>query len=187
MVCRISAGFTLAELLIVVFLTGLLASFALPASVDLFESSQRRALNHEVMSLFAETRHLAIRQGSVVTLCPLDAANRCSSDWSMPLVLFVDANNTRSWDNGEPVIRRFNKLDEGKLTLVSTSNRYLRYSPLGRLHGSLGGRVTWCPDSKDASKAAQWVLAYSGRVRKAQDTDNTGVVNSTNGADVVCS
>ncbi|WP_447926986.1 pilus assembly FimT family protein [Vreelandella sp. EE27] len=86
-----ASGMTFLELVVALFIIGLLTTGALP---HLQALNQRTALKGEInrfQRAFSLARNTAITRRETVTLCPVTAAFRCSDDWSLPLAVIDGA------------------------------------------------------------------------------------------------
>lgn len=73
---RLSSGFTLTELLIVVAIAGILAAIAIPGFQSLTQSQQVKNASFELFSSLSLARSEAIKRNSNVTVTPVD-----DDDW----------------------------------------------------------------------------------------------------------
>jgi type IV fimbrial biogenesis protein FimT len=97
-------GFTLVELLAVVALVAVLAMLAAPSFVAWRARDQVDARARVLISSLSYARSEAIRRGTRITLCRIDAARRCLAaraaceggalDWSCAWAVMSDTNGT---------------------------------------------------------------------------------------------
>src|SRR3989338_5256795 len=73
---RLSSGFTLTELLIVVAIAGILAAIAIPGFQSLTQSQQIKNASFELFSSLSLARSEAIKRNSNVTVTP-----KSTADW----------------------------------------------------------------------------------------------------------
>nr|WP_315592593.1 GspH/FimT family pseudopilin [uncultured Cupriavidus sp.] len=102
---RATRGLTLIELLVALTVLSILAAAAIPNFKSFLHNSR---LSSDATRLFTDlelARSEAARRNATVTICPLDTGNLCSDDWSLPRILFVDADNDGIYSNTEELIR----------------------------------------------------------------------------------
>lgn len=186
---RRARGFTIIELMIVITIIGVLASFALPAFGDMIDNNRRTVVVNELLSNLMLARAEAAKRGGAVVVCGVDDANSngqidtaeqaCSgTDWSDGWIVALVAD-----DGGTP-----NDLSDDTLTLPPMKvfvNDYREKVHLTSTAGtmqlmpfnqaSVGGSVAIC-DNRGSSKARQVELSANGRARiyvnNAEDTAN---------------
>ncbi len=89
-------GFTLIELLIVIAMTAILLTLAVPSFVDMQKSNAVRSHQYEYLSAFNFARGEAVSRSTVVSLCaspaPRAAVPSCgvAADWASGWIIFVD-------------------------------------------------------------------------------------------------
>lgn len=83
-------GFTLIELLVTIAVLGIVAGLGIPAMRGLMVSSAMQAHVTTYAQALHTARHLAVSRGRPVTLCQLDAQQRCTGRWQEHLSLFHD-------------------------------------------------------------------------------------------------
>ncbi|HZZ13028.1 MAG TPA: GspH/FimT family pseudopilin [Paraburkholderia sp.] len=109
--CR---GFTLVETLAVVALIAVIAVMTTPSFVAWHVRDQVDARAHALVSTLAFARSEALRRGSRVTVCRIDAARHCLAagqpcgagvtDWSCGWAVVVERGNTVSLLRAHPLL-----------------------------------------------------------------------------------
>lgn len=178
-------GLTLVELLLTIGIIAIVAVYAAPTLSPIIESSQRSAVINDMLAFLAMGRQKAVINGQVITLCPLNDDNRCGRDWNTPLTLFIDPDNQRAVSQQQQIIRVLPPPPHGRLTVRSFSRSYFQYRPDGMIYSDMGN-ITWCPEDRDPSKAARFLLPKSGLIRLAKDTDGDGYPEDSQGLPVQC-
>ena len=151
-------GTTLVELLMVLAITAILGSIALPSMREMIEVRRLDTAAADLFGAIDLTRSQAIARGDKVQLVPLEPKG---ADWSGGWVVFVDDDGDRRPGPGEEVIASHGPVAEGIVFSFNfTSNKlpyYIAYSASGRS----------CRDN--SSLAARWgtiSLHQDGRIRR---------------------
>lgn len=163
---RASQGFTLLELLVVLALMVVMTTWAVPAFQTLAE---RNRLSVEVMRLMGalgQARSAAITQRREAVICPTRDQSECDGDWRLPLMLFIDQDDTpgeRAAD--EAILKVWSASGVASLDYNGFgSNRYIRYRENGRPKGQ-NGTYELCTEH---SYGAEVIVSASGRVRSQE-------------------
>src|SRR3989338_2168937 len=88
---RLSSGFTLTELLIVVAIAGILAAIAIPGFQSLTQSQQIKNASFELFSSLSLARSEAIKRNSNVTVTPTSTA-----DWGQGWTIKSSSESIKS-------------------------------------------------------------------------------------------
>lgn len=90
---KISAGFTLVEMMIAITLMAILMAIAVPSFRDASLGSQLRSTVNELVASVAVARSEAIKRNAVVTLCVSADGNACGAGgWEQGWIVFQGAN-----------------------------------------------------------------------------------------------
>ncbi|MEI7784918.1 MAG: GspH/FimT family pseudopilin [Betaproteobacteria bacterium] len=130
-----AAGFSLLELMVVLGLTLILATLALPSLRGLLV---RWTLESEAQSLLDDLRYArtqAIVRGQAVSICPSVDGLGCAgqADWGRGWMIFLDADASRVAGAGKPVLRQ-HQPDPSVQTITSngsSSRAGVTYQPTG--------------------------------------------------------
>lgn len=180
-------GLTLIELCSALTIFSIVTFAATSYSLNLIKSKRGQHAIENVYQVFKLARSEAITSGSIVTICPLDSANRCGNSWDLALFVFRDPDNSRSLTNDEVIIRQIRAPLAGSLRPAPQNRRYFQFGPLGEAKGTLGN-VTYCPkDPKDKHLIRQLIMNFVGRVRFAHDINGDNIVDKSDGTTVSCS
>lgn len=180
-----SGGFTLMELLLTLAIIAVITGFTAPAINSLIQNNRGHTAVSDLITMINLARNTAIMEQKTVTLCPLDKDKQCSSDWAGTISVFRDPESDKTLGHDSQVVR-VSQVPEGGYWTANTSSRpYFRFMPTGIANYAIGN-MTWCPDSKDPSRAVQLVINRGGRVRLAKDNDGDGIVENASGKPITC-
>lgn len=157
-----SAGYNLLEVMTVVAIIGILSMVAVPKLKPLMDRTQAKTSLAQITSAFQLARFSAVSAQQLVTVCPLDANNACSTDWTAPLTVFLDPNNTRALPDPTAILREFPALPYGQMKAAPANKNYFQYTAQGHSHGTIG-HVRYCPEGEKAM--ARVVVNMAGRAR----------------------
>lgn len=180
-------GLTLIELCVALTILSIVTFAATSYSLDLIKTKRGQHAIQSVYQLFKLARSEAITSGSIVTICPLDASNRCGNSWDAELSVFRDPDNSRSLSNDEIILKQIKAPSVGTLQPAPKNRRYFQFGPLGEAKGTLGN-VTYCPQNPDEKHLIrQLIMNFAGRVRFAQDINGDNIVDKSDGTTISCS
>lgn len=176
-------GYTLLELIIVITLLSVLATMAASSwSAAIADSRQRTQIN-EYRTFFNFARWQAASMNTIVTVCPLNAAQNCVDDWEGPVHVFVD--NDRDGRPDDDVLRVMRAPGNSFGVRSRTAGTgYFRFNETGMLHGRTGGLIS-CSDS--ASITLIYIaINKGGRFRVEYDRDKDGRITASSGDAISC-
>lgn len=168
---RRNAGFTLIELLVVVAIVGLL----MIGATSVYRHAVSAGHAAAAKSSLAESVNLAFVQSSLrgqyIVLCARRNAQACDGglDWTSGWIAFVDSNHNRERDEGERILRTYDRLAHDVRLRSSTGRTRIVFQPYGGVNAGTNVTFTLC-DGRGAGKASTLVLANSGRMRTATAT-----------------
>jgi len=179
-----SKGFTLIELIIALLIGAIVTALSAPMA-NMLKSNQASSVAYEFVSALNFARSEAIKRGNRVTICRTIDGTRCEG--------YPDINRQKVWDSGWIVFSDYNgngqynpTQDEILLvheplpngyTLRSNAKVRVTYKPIGISPGYMD---SWTVCTSDASPgfAKGIIVAYTGRVRFAKDTNDNGIIDN---------
>lgn len=163
----VQAGVTLAELLAVMAILGILAGVAVPGMAQLLADRRVDAATARFHAHISRARSEAIFRGRRVVACPTADGSHCLSDgiWHDGWMLFVDLDADREHHSGEPVLARSGSLGGVRME-TSRMRRRIVYYPNGLARGS-NGTYTFCGDGRKARPLAV-IISNTGRARRSR-------------------
>lgn len=180
-------GFTLVELMVSISILAISLSIAIP-NLSVFIVKLR--VDNEISELFRlllSARNAAINANQNVTVCPLNDASQCNTDWQGQISVFIDTNNNKILDiaNNEFVIRSKANIKSGDLLVYGKKRDSIIYQPTGRLSGLSNGTFRYCPQ-EHSSLSRGIIIAQSGRLYASSDLNNNGIDENRSSVEIKC-
>ncbi|MGF6769131.1 type IV fimbrial biogenesis protein FimT [Paraburkholderia sp. GAS199] len=164
-------AFTLIETLVVIALIAMIAVMATPSFVAWHVRDQVDARAKALASTLAYARSEALRRGSRITVCRIDAARRCLAagqscgdgvtDWSCGWAVFADNGSALSLLRAQPLL--------SAVSIVGTQTNLTFTPPAGQLIGSFRSFDIAPRVSSKATQGDRWrrciKIAAGGRAR----------------------
>jgi type IV fimbrial biogenesis protein FimT len=180
-------GRSLAELLVVLAIIGIMAGAAMPSMLPLIERARAAKAINTLMGAVQFTRQSAVMFGAPVTLCASSDGVSCGRNWQEGAIAFIDLGRAGRVDREDRVLRRFGPFAKGvSIRWRSFGNRpYLQITPRGFTHHQ-PGHFQYCPPSADPRLARQIIVNWQGRARMARDRDGDGIRENARGKPLEC-
>lgn len=108
MILKLSSGFTLIELMVVVAMIAITLTLGVPAFTDTIHNNRIATQANQFVGLLAVTRSAAVTRGLQARVCPSNASGTgCAAAWfaGSGLLAYVDANTNNKLDGGEQPLR----------------------------------------------------------------------------------
>lgn len=173
-------GFTIIELMVVVAISAVLLTLAVPSFDDSASKSAIRKGVNDLLSDLAYARSAAVTRSQPVSICPSDTsgAQACGTGgWNDGWLVFYDTNESGGLDSGEEVIRVGAAI--GRRVTITLDNNVL-FSSRG-LNPAVSEFVLCKSGSDDDSYARSVLVNLGGLVRGSRDTDGDGIHNGGEG------
>jgi type IV fimbrial biogenesis protein FimT len=188
------SGFTLMELMITLFIVGILLTVGVPSMKSFLQSNQLIASTNELISAFHVARSEAIKLNSRVTICESSNGKTCATtgSWREGWIVFVDANGDLA-NTGAPcaavntdcLLRIHDEIDNPDFSLTgvdanSAAVSSITFTSRGLPRSTVGDSesATFSVCSYDSSNnvlgSRAVVLGFSGRVRVS---DNAAIIS----------
>lgn len=181
-------GLTLIELLITVVILAVVANTSVASFQWLSERTAASTTRNNIDRAFALARITAITEHTIVTICPLDSANKCTNDWSLPTAVFRDPSGSLTLSTERQLVKLLPLAASGKLTPSNSFHgprRYFQYRKDGSIRGTLGN-FTWCPRSGNRQSAIHVRVNFGGRLVWSRDSNGNQIVEDSGGSDISC-
>jgi type IV fimbrial biogenesis protein FimT len=179
-----SGGFTLIELIIALLIGAIVTALSVPMA-NMVKSSRSSSIAYEFVSALNFARSEAIKRGNKVTICRTISGARCEGlpdineqkVWDTGWIVFSDVNGNGQFNpTDDEILSVHGPLPEG-YTLRSNARVRVTYKPIGISPGYMDSWTVCAPDAKPGF-ARGIIVAYSGRIRFAKDTNNNGTIDN---------
>ena len=185
----VSAGFSLAELLVSLAILAALASLAGPGMVRLVQQQRSTTALNQLLGAVHLARSSAITRGGIVTLCPSANGQTCTgrNRWHEGAIVFSDEDRDGRRDTDDALLRALPGFpDASRVYWRSFRNKsYLQLDSRGMTNWQ-NGHFLYCPANGDPRLARQLILNAQARVRKAPDRDGDGIAEDATGDPLEC-
>ena len=181
-------GFTLIELLTSVSILMLLVTIGMPALADFTVKLRVDREISELHKMIAFTKNTAINSNTNITICPLNNANICTTDWHLTISIFTDHNKNKEFEPSldEAILRVKAPINEGDKLQYGSNRTALVFGPTGHLV-IWGGNATfkYCPkDHEDKNRGI--IVSRAGRAYQTTDLRNDGLDRNRSGTLIIC-
>ena len=162
-----SAGFTLVELIITLTIAGILAALAAPAMRTFIFSQRLTTQANELVADFNLARSEAIKRSGNTGVCSSSNGTSCGGTWQNGWIVFIDADNSRTWTGGDSVLRIHEAISND--VVVSSSASIVVFNVSGLLDSGTGaGDYTLCGSQIGQSRTIG--IATTGRPSMSSGT-----------------
>ncbi|WP_455365652.1 GspH/FimT family pseudopilin [Kaarinaea lacus] len=181
---RFTKGFTLIELIIALLIGAMVTALSIPMS-NMVKSSRASSIAYEFVSALNLARSEAIKRGNRVTVCRTITGSRCDGlpdinrqkVWDTGWMIFSDMNGNGQFNpTQDEILSVHGPLSEG-YTLRSNARVRVTYKPIGISPGFMDS-WTVCAPGAESRFTKGIIVAYSGRVRFASDTNDNGTIDN---------
>lgn len=163
---RAAPGFTIMELMVVVAIVAVLASFALPAMKDMVTINRMKTLSLDIYTSLTLARSEAIKRNT--SNVSMVAA---SGGWQNGWTVCVDTNSDGSCGSGEPVLVQ-GEAPDSTITFTGPAGNIVTYTRDGRVGSAAAFRITH--GANNAKVPMRCVdVTTSGRPATKMDTNGS--------------
>lgn len=177
-------GFTLIELMTTLCIGVLLIVISAPMA-NLLKSSKTSSVAYEFASALNYARSEAITRGNQVTVCRTINGKKCEGYpdinkqkvWDGGWMVFSDQNGNGQFNSTQDEILRVHEPLPPGYSLRSNAKVRVTYKPIGISPGFMDSWTICAPGTSSASTKGI-IVAYTGRVRFAEDTNKNGIIDN---------
>lgn len=184
-------GVTLAEMLVVVGIVGVLAALSGPSFVRLIQNTRMETRAESLQTIVNQARAEAIAQRRVVSVCgSLDGTSCNNGGWSTHWISFIDVDGDGVIDNGGATPDRVLKTitnPHPNITTQRSGANPLRFNSQGFSVDNAAQSIWFC-DERGATASRGWIVTPIGRLNPIADTNNPpdGIGNDHTNSNVNC-
>ncbi len=150
---RLTKGFTLLELVIVMVVIAIVSSIALTAASAFLQDNRLATANNDLIAAISYTRTEAVTRGQHVSICASNDRKTCTNTpWELGWLVFTDEKNAGVVDANETILRSHGEV--GIDISVSAGSPYLQFKSAGTVAYA-------CPDCFDATGTSFRELALT--------------------------
>lgn len=160
---KMTQGFTLFELLVVMSIGLILLLTGVPAYQHLLARNKTTATINHIIAAIHAARDMAIAQNQMITFCGSSDKLHCDGQWQAGQLMLLDQS--------QQVLRIYSGVGAGDRLWWQSSlgyNNVLKLSPTGFTDGQRGS-FYYCPRYNASQYGAKIVVADSGRLRVEAD------------------
>ena len=181
---RSQRGVTLIEMMLAITIMGIILVLVAPNYKIFIMNNEQVAAMNEFTGFLNFARSEAIKRGSVVTICQSDGGSSCNgTSWNDGWLVFPDDDGSNDRNGSEAVLKARMSMASG-FTMTSNGGNRVEFNSRGFTPG-FAATFTFC-DRRGATGAKASILSITGRVRRAEDSDDNGIVEDGSDVDVSC-
>lgn len=158
-------GFTLVELMVVIAITAILLTVALPSFQGSLRSNRLATTSNELLASLSLARSGAIRSTRGGGVCASANGSTCGNDWNTGWLVWTEVDGNGTFSAGDTVVRY--SQGKAKLTLAGSANS-MAFDGRGR---AIGGAQTVQLSPEGATTPVRCVrIGVTGQTRVEQST-----------------
>ena len=174
-------GFTLIELMVTLGVSAIVLSLGVPGFQGLVRDNRMTTQYNYFVTILNIARSESIKRGIKVTVCKRSSAgNNCdnNTNWENGWIVFTDPDDNGTVDSGETIIRVQEALTGNNTFRASPTRHRITYDNQGFAIG-FNDTFVLCDDR--GAYHAKAIVIDNGRIRRAIDSDNDGIVENGTG------
>ncbi|MBO1530308.1 GspH/FimT family pseudopilin [Psychrobacter sp. F1192] len=146
--CRANQGFTLIEVVITTLVLAIIATIATPSILTQLANMEAKRVRHTLMNTFSTAKAESYIRRQNLVVCLSDSGGRCHKDSKKALLLFIDNNDNKHFDQTTDHLLSEQHINPkyGTLHLRAGKRHYVRfYGDSGKPRGHFG-HIKYCPN-----------------------------------------
>jgi type IV fimbrial biogenesis protein FimT len=165
-----SCGFTAIELMVTVAVIAISLTIAIPSMQQTISSNKAASQVNILESNISYARSEAVKRGSIVSICPRDAAGQnCTANWTNGLLIFSDANGNGNIDGADIVLRVTDALSSSMMlsaTIAGNPVNFIGFNAVGSSTAANANSVDltlsrMCPSSSTPTMQSARIVTLS--------------------------
>ncbi len=145
---RPEQGFTLTEVIVTTLVLAIIATIAVPAILTQLANMEAKRVRHTLMNTFSTAKAESYIRRQNLVVCLSDSGGRCHKDSNKALLLFIDNNDNKHFDQTTDHLLSEQHINPkyGTLHLRAGKRHYVRfYGDSGKPRGHFG-HIKYCPN-----------------------------------------
>lgn len=141
-------GFTLTEVIVTTLVLAIIATIAVPAILTQLANMEAKRVRHTLMNTFTSAKAESYIRRQNLVVCLSDSGGRCHKDSNKALLLFIDNNDNKHFDQTTDHLLSEQHINPkyGTLHLRAGKRHYVRfYGDSGKPRGHFG-HIKYCPN-----------------------------------------
>jgi type IV fimbrial biogenesis protein FimT len=169
---RRAAGFTLVELMTVIFIMAVLAFVVVPSFQDTIGRNAVEGQQLELMTALSQARQEAITRNLKVSICRSIDGTNCAGvgDWGSGWIIFKNMGTAGTVAAGADVLAKHGPLKQGVTVRLldsgDTARAFMQFDPSGFVastSAASSGTFVLCPSDKTVNRARAVLVNAVGR------------------------
>lgn len=158
--CHYLLGFSLFELLLVLAMVAMVASFGFGSWLNLIKEERANNFINLLSRQITMARYYALNQGIAVTICPLSNGS-CTNSWNTRLSVFSDESLDRQFNENDRLIAHIAAPSfQDKFTYP---RKGITFRTDGSINGFQSGTFRYC--ISDSNSSYGLIINQTGRMR----------------------
>jgi len=134
-----NAGFSLVDGMVAILAFGLMTLLAGPMFYRMVSDHRVVAFSNELVGQLTKARHVALYEGTSVSLCSSNDGRRCTDTaWTQGYILFTDDGDTGVVDGNDRILRTVTTANTRRLRVTLSGARLVRFQRNGGLIADAG-------------------------------------------------